>query len=719
MKLLTVTGIGLLGAVAFHNGYLDTVAPIPGGSRTASGVGESQAGYSQPPTVAQIEPETKTNAPAAKTPAAGGPAANAPANPAGTGPSPHVDETALRYFASKGDTKRLEAEIARLKALYPQWTPPKNPLAPAQLGDPQLNQIWKLYSEGKLAEVRKAIADRQTTQPGWQAPADLLTRLAVAESREQLVNASDLKQYDAVIRIGSANSSLLTCGDVDVLWRVAEAFARTDRKDRARDAYLYVLNNCKKPEERIATIQKALPLISRADLDQLLATEQKTPNGMGEFAGVRNDIARQSLANGDADPKLVVAPSDIATVQALADQAGLASDALLLGWYYVLREKPKEAESWFRKAHDKENTAAASQGLALALIQQSRAADAEDVLYQWRGANDDVRRVYLAAVANLLAVTPPAPLSAEVLQRMVQEIYAAKDAASAQQLGWYADGLNQSQTAAQWFKLALEWKPDDEPSAYGLALTRWKIGDKAGAREIQAAWLGRSERIPTVGERSIETAAVGKGVGTGPRARPPVAQERPTQQGATGQDNGPAASTTKQQARGCSSTLDPTGLAPSQALTRGWCLMGANRPMEAVAAFEVALHGTGKTRTDAAYGQSLAYLRAGLSDLAAVAAAKAPQDADRSVQLRTALLENQASAAFNQGRYVETIIALDERSRIAPELTGLMVLRGYAYLKLRRFAEAEQVFRAAAGTGSHDALKGLNDVKTAREAKIQ
>ena len=700
-------GVVALGAVILRNGgYFDTTPlPVPNTAQNAFAEGQSQAGYSQPITVTQLAP-TSTVPKASKT----GPAA----------PSPKVDETALRYFAAKGDTRRLEAEIARLKALYPEWTPPENPLALRQEGDPQLDQMWKFYSEGKLPEVRKAIADRQAAQAGWQPPADLLDRLAVAEAREQLVNASDLKQYDAVIRVGSTNASLLTCGDVDVLWRVAEAFVHTSREDRARDAYLYVLNNCKKPEERVATIQKALPLLSRPNLDQLLATEQKTPDGKGEFATVRSDIARQSLANADADPKLVVAPADIATVETLARDGGLVSDDLLLGWYHVRRNNPQDAETWFRKAHDKENTAGASQGLALALINLNRPADAENVLYQWRDTNDDVRRVYLAAVANLLAVTPPPPLSAQVLERIIQEVYAAKDAASAQQLGWYADGLNQSQTATQWFKLALDWKPDDEPSAYGLALTRWKIGDKAGAREVQAAWVGRSERIPTVGERSIETAAVGKR-GTGARARPRTIQGEADAQANSNQDNVPERSVarTRQPARGCSSTIDPTTLSPEKALTRGWCLMEVNRPVEAAAAFETALRGSGKTRTDAAYGQSLAYLRAGLPDMAAVAASKAPLDSDRSVQLKTALLEAEATSAFDQGRYVETIMALDERSRVAPERTSLMVLRGYAYLKLRRFGDAEQVFRAAAGTGNHDALKGLNDVKTARDGKIQ
>ena len=109
----------------------------------------------------------------------------------------------MRYFARQGDTDRLQAEIARLKALYPNWTPPADPLAVPAHGDPQLDAMWKLYSEGRYAEVRQAIADRQTAEPDWEPPADLLERLEVAEARERLVNASNLKQYETVVRVGS------------------------------------------------------------------------------------------------------------------------------------------------------------------------------------------------------------------------------------------------------------------------------------------------------------------------------------------------------------------------------------------------------------------------------------------------------------------------------------------------------------------------------------
>src|SRR5690606_18130496 len=97
-----------------------------------------------------------------------------------------VDESALRFFARQGDTRRLEIEIARLRALYPGWTPPADLLSEPTTTDTRLDEIWELYSQGRLAEARQKIAERQASESGWQAPEDLLSRLALAESRERL-----------------------------------------------------------------------------------------------------------------------------------------------------------------------------------------------------------------------------------------------------------------------------------------------------------------------------------------------------------------------------------------------------------------------------------------------------------------------------------------------------------------------------------------------------
>jgi hypothetical protein len=154
-------------------------------------------------------------------------------------PGPAVDESALRYFARTGDKRRLDAEIARLKALYPDWVPPADPSASEIFVDPELDAFWQLFSEGKYAEVRSGIAERRAREPDWVPPDALIELLDEADARIRLTNASNAKQWKTVIDTAAATPSLLTCGYVDVLWRVAEAFANTDRVPRARGLHLH------------------------------------------------------------------------------------------------------------------------------------------------------------------------------------------------------------------------------------------------------------------------------------------------------------------------------------------------------------------------------------------------------------------------------------------------------------------------------------------------
>jgi hypothetical protein len=675
-------------------------------------------------------------------------------------PQPQVDESALRYFASRGDKARLQAEISRLQTLYPNWTPPADPLAIPQNSDKQLEAIWQLYSEGRYAEVRKAVADRQTAEAGWQAPADLLERLDIAEARTRLINASDLKQYQTVIDIGARTPSLLTCSDIDVLWRVAEAFIRTDRAARGQDAYKYVLKTCTNPQERLATIQKAAALLPYQPMQDLLALEKPDGNGGREFDSIRIDLARRFVAQGNDDPKLTVSQDYLSQVERVARSQGLASDDSLLGWYYLRRGNYPDAEQWFKAAHDKEDSAAISQGLALVLIADRKPQEAEDVMYKWRNESKDAMATYLAATANLMALQPPANLTEDVLGRVAAEAVKEKYVPTAQQFGWYARSMNQPQAAARWFETALRWKPDDEPSAYGLAITRNQLNDRQGVAEVQRLWAGRSQRIAVLGEpapRAPIYAPLPSPNQTAqqiPQALPQTVQQ--VQQQGTLQTVPPIVSQVTPQApitqpyvntqvpaqpvspvrrlpssdyvepearvrtanraarqtAGCTTTANAELLTPGNALARGWCLMNLNRPMEAVEAFGVALNNTDpKSREEAAYGQSLAYLRAGLANNAAVAATKAPMNHQRAAELQVAILADRALSAFTAKRYHETLLYLDQRAQLQQERVDLMVLRGYCYLNLKMYDDAERIFTAVAATGSRDGSRGLKDLQ--------
>ena len=713
-----------------------------------------QAGSAEPDVVAQTTPPSQSQPqPSSQQQGQAQPGSN----------PPKVDESALRYFASRGDKARLQAEISRLQALYPNWTPPADPLAVPQNGDKQLEAMWQLYSEGRYAEVRKAIADRQTAETGWQPPTDLLERLEIAEARTRLVNASDLKQYATVIAVGANTPSLLTCSDIDILWRVAEAFIRTDRAARGQDAYKYILKTCTNPQERIATIQKAASLLSYQPMQELLALEKPDGNGGREFDSIRIDLARRFVAQGNEDPKLTIAQDYLSQVERIARSQGLASDDALLGWYYLRRSNYGDAEQWFKAAHEKKDSATISQGLALVLIADHKPQEAEDVMYKWRNESKDAMATYLAATANLMALQPPANLGEDVLQRVAAEIVKEKYVPTAQQFGWYARTLNQPQAAARWFETALRWKPDDEPSAYGLAITRDQLNDRQGVAEIQRLWAGRSQRIAVLGEpaprapasaplpspnQAAQTIQQASPQGTSqttqqgsPQYTAPVTPQAATQ-APMAQSNVNAPNATQpltparrapsvdyaeptprtrtaaraaRQPSGCTTTTNAELLTPANALSRGWCLMNLNRPMEAVEAFGVALNNADpKSREEAAYGQSLAYLRAGLANNAAVAATKASMSHQRAAELQVAILSDRALSAFSGKRYHETLLYLDQRAQLQQERVDLMVLRGYCYLNLKMYDDAERIFTAVAATGNRDGSRGLRDLMLAK-----
>ncbi|MDE1159746.1 MAG: cellulose synthase [Neorhizobium sp.] len=658
---------------------------------------------------------------------------------------PAVDESALRYFAARGDTARLQAEISRLRALYPSWTPPADPLSIQTNGDPQLDRMWQLYAQSRYADVRDAIAQRQQAEPGWQPPEDLLDRLKLAESRSGLTAASDAKDYQTVIRIAAENPTLLTCSEVDALWRVADAFAHTDRGTRARDAYLYILNNCSNTDERIATVQKASELLPADMLEQLMAKERTPPGGQPEFEVIRDGIARRLVGEGNSDAKLVVAPAYLQRLERLASATdALSSDALILGWYYYRRDNLGAAERWLRMAYSKQPDASSAEGLALTLVRQNSPVEAENTLYPYRDTSDDTRAAYLAAVSNLLALNPVPVLQSDVLARMAPAVITGRDAAAAQQFGWYARTMRQPATAADWFSTALGWKPDDEPSAYGLALSRFDLNDRAGFAAVQRLWAGRSERIAEIGRPDAQdmaqaqparavAPAYAEPVASRPQyvapQRTEVALPRQPMEGRAPVMPTPAPPSVRRVAASapaggngsgsgggsrpgeCWMMSDVRSLRPEQALSRGWCLMDLNRPLEAVQAFEVASSSTSATaRSDAAYGRSLAYLRVGLTDKASAAAADASQTNARAVELQSSILSDRAVKFFKLGRYREALLALDQRARIVPEQTDLMSLRGYAYLSLGRRADAQRVFQALADTGNSAGQAGLADM---------
>lgn len=699
---------------------------------------------------------------------------------------PKVDETALRYFASQGDTRRLEAEIARLRALYPDWSPPDDLFGPQT--DVELQRMWKLYAEGKYGDVRSAIAMRQASDSSWQPPADLIARLNEAEARKRLINASDAEQWNTVLRLATDTPGLLTCINIDILWRVAEAFAKMDQKQRALDAYTYVLTNCNDPAERLATVQKAMPLLSDEQIQNLLKLERKDEAGNPEFAALRDDLIRRRMGRAAENPEYSVPVDDITRMETLAREGSGPGDALVLGWYLFRHDEANRALQWFKLALDRKGGPKAAEGYVLALNFLGRSLEAEPIAYEWRDAAPENNKAYLDVVIALLTADPPPVLDEVVLTRFSPVVARDRYVPGAQGLGWYAYNTGQIVTAQSWFQTALNWDPNDEPSAYGLSLTYWRLGDIGRLNAMVQSWGPRSERIVALVDpvvrarleaRNAQTSAYNAGLRLNPLVAAaarltPVPSLTPPPLNARGYAQGvanrfapvPSAMQAVQQfqpipqaggvpanalayqgtsylsggqfaplpnaaqsvsyaavedvpvpprrravARSAARTGNPevASATGANAVARGWKLMDLDRPMEAVRAFDEALAtSSGRVAEDAAYGKSLAYLRLGMTNRAQAAALQAPQNPRRAVQLSGDLLAQRALAAYKDQRYVDVIISLDERSRIAPEQQDLMVLRAWSYFKIRDLQSAERIFRALASQGNVEGQQGLD-----------
>ncbi|MBS9477790.1 hypothetical protein [Ancylobacter radicis] len=719
---------------------------------------------------------------------------------------PKVDETALRYFASQGDTRRLEAEIARLRALYPDWSPPGDLFGPQS--DVELERMWKMYAEGKYSDVRSAIAARQAADSSWEPPADLIARLNEAETRQRLINASDAEQWATVLRLATDTPGVLTCTNVDILWRVAEAFAKTNQVPRALDAYTYVLTNCTDANERLATMQKAIPLLTDDQIANLMKLERQDAEGKPEFDVLRDDLIRRRMGVAAENPEYSVPDADIKRLETLAKQNDAPGDPLLLGWYLFRHDEAQRALEWFKLALDRKGGPKSAEGYVLALNFLGRALEAEPIAFEWRDAAPENNKAYLDVVISLLTADPPPVLDEIVLARFSPVVMRDKYVPGAQALGWYAYNTGQIVTSQSWFETALNWDPNDEPSAYGLSLTFWRLGDGARLSAIVQSWGARSERIvalvdpvvrarlearnaqtainrytdplvaaaarltptptlrpppvgvPTIGAGrtyvpgagvaypttpSATTAmsyagqgfqpipqqfqgvpAQGAAVGTtqfqpipqAGTAYQPSAQFTPVAAVAADQTYATQAAPTPPRRRNLAQSTarsgnasESAGGAASAAVARGWKLMELNRPMEAISSFDYAIqYGSGRVAEDAAYGKSLAYIRKGMTNQAQAAALEAPQNPRRSLQLTGDLLAQRALEFYRDGRYVEAIIALDERARLGPEQQDLMMLRAWSYYHIHDYQSANRIFKALSQQGNKEAMNGMSAV---------
>jgi tetratricopeptide (TPR) repeat protein len=405
-----------------------------------------------------------------------------------------VDETALREYARQKRTDRVEMETRRLERLHPDWKPPAD-LWTARPSGPDEAPLWELFESGDLVRLHKAIAARQAAEPDWQPSDDLLDKIKTSELRAAIFAGAAGGKWAAVGQLADDNGLGGGTSDIELLWVVAEAFARTERAADAAALYEFVLKNRTDISERTATIQKALALLSMADAEKLIAMGRVGPDGKSEFEVIRVDIARARIAAFlRNDPAKTVDAADLAAVENAAREASDAGQPRLLAWYAYRLGQFDTALDWFKLSLDREGDAMTAHGLALTMLKLGSRRDAEEVAYTWREQLSNNMILFIDILETDLTREIPPFVEPARLARYAEVTLKTQSGEGAQGLAWYAYNTCQFQTAHEWFGRAVAWFPK-EATVYGYGLTLQRLGKHHELVEIANRYDGMFPRV--------------------------------------------------------------------------------------------------------------------------------------------------------------------------------------------------------------------------------
>jgi cellulose synthase operon protein C len=385
-----------------------------------------------------------------------------------------VDESALREYARQNRADRVEMETRRLERIHPGWKPPAD-LWTSRSSGPDEAALWDLYEAGDLGRLRRAIAERQSEEAGWQPSDDLMEKIKAKEVRAAIFDRAERGKWVDIAQLASDNGLAGGTADIELLWIVAQAFARTGRESEAAALYKSVLESRADSGERVGTVLKALATLPIAESENLIKMGQAGTEGRNEFDVIRTDItrARMSAFLRNDSPNMVEGP-DLAAFAEFARQSSDPNQAGLVGWYAYRRGQFDTALEWFKLSISHRGDAMVAHGLALTLLKLGLRREAEDVAFTWREQLANNAILFIDVLETDLTREVPPHIEPARIARYAQVTMKTQSGEGAQGLAWYAYNNCEFDTAMEWFQRAVAWFPKQD-TVYGYALTLQRL----------------------------------------------------------------------------------------------------------------------------------------------------------------------------------------------------------------------------------------------------
>jgi len=276
------------------------------------------------------------------------------------------DLRALLYYLDTSDQRSVQAEMRRLRAQFPGWTPPGDLNSLREQG-PQaavsvdVAPIWSRIERGDHAGARALIDEARARVPAWSPDAEMLRVLELNEGQAAFDSAVARRDHGAAIAAVRRTPALMRCDRINNAWQLAEMHQAAGQRDSAVGTYRSVLGACTAVSDAVPTLEKANEIATVDELAQLfdvaraaapgnatqlqaLETRLRAGRGAAPRTGAPAPVAAAAAAPVTAAP---VAAAPVAAAPATAAPAPVSGPLPQGGDNRIQRVRQlKEAGDW-------------------------------------------------------------------------------------------------------------------------------------------------------------------------------------------------------------------------------------------------------------------------------------------------------------------------------------------------------------------------------------
>ncbi|MCA0203229.1 MAG: hypothetical protein LCH92_02720 [Proteobacteria bacterium] len=191
------------------------------------------------------------------------------------------DLRALIYYLDHDDQRAVQAEMRRLRAQFPRWTPPGDvnelrAMGATATATVDVAPIWARIERQDYAGARSLIDEARTRVPGWQPDAEMLRVLELNESQAAFDEAYARRDAAGAIAAARRVPALMRCDRINNAWRLAELYAAAGQNANAVTTYRGVLSSCTRAGDVVPTLEKANEVASWDEMVQLFEVARQT-----------------------------------------------------------------------------------------------------------------------------------------------------------------------------------------------------------------------------------------------------------------------------------------------------------------------------------------------------------------------------------------------------------------------------------------------------------